>query len=203
MTTRHRTLLVLAAIVVGLLVVALYLSRHCPDEGLALTSKARFLHRLKNRTAMPQETDFNQQISLSELLRPGDDSYRWSTQQAARIQGYVVDVAYARPEATNCFIPCRRDIHINVANREGAPQNEQVVIEVTPNFAEWAAEQGWDWSATSLRSQLRGHWCEFEGWMFFDVGHAEEAENTTPNNASNWRATAWEIHPVTKFRVIR
>ena len=201
--TRHRKLLLLALILVVLIVMALVLSRNCPSEGLALTSKARSLHRLKNRTAIPQDSDFNQQISLSELLKPGDDAYRWTTQQAARIQGYVVDVAYARPEATNCFMPCRRDIHINVANREGAPLTEQVVLEITPNFAEWAAQQGWDWSAASLKSQLVGHWCEFEGWMYFDVGHAEEAENTTPNNASNWRATAWEIHPVTKFRVIR
>ena len=203
MITRHRKLLLLALIAIVLIVVSLVLSRHCPSEGLALTSKARFLHRLKNRTALPQDSDFNDQISLSELLRLGDDTDRWSTQQAARIQGYVVDVAYARPEATNCFMPCRRDIHINVANRQGAPITEQVVLEVTPNFAEWAAQQGWDWSASSLKSQLVGHWCEFEGWMFFDVGHAEEAENTTPNNASNWRATAWEIHPVTRFRVIK
>ena len=203
MTTRHRTLLVLAAIVVILLVIAIYLSRYCPGEGLALTSRARSLHRLKNRTATPHESDFNYQITLGALLKPGDDSYRWSTQQAARIQGYVVAVAYARPEATNCFMPCRRDIHINIAIREGAPQKEQVVVEITPNFEEWAAKQGWDWSATTLRTQLVGHWCEFEGWMYFDLGHAEEAENTTPNNASNWRASAWEIHPVTKFRVIR
>ena len=203
MITRHRKLLLLALIVAGLIVVTLVLSRHCPSEGLALTSKARFLHRLKNRTAIPQESDFNYQISLSELLRPGDDTYRWSTQHAARIQGYVVDVAYARPEATNCFMPCRRDIHINVANRQGTPLTEQVVLEVTPNLADWAAQQGLDWSAASLKSQLVGHWCEFEGWMYFDVGHAEEAENTTPNNALNWRATAWEIHPVTKFSVIR
>jgi hypothetical protein len=200
---RYRKLLLLALIVVVLIVVWYVLSRHCPSEGLALTSKARFLHRLKNRTAIPRDSDFNNLISLDELLRPGDDSYRWSTQQAARIQGYVVDVAYARPEATNCFMPCRRDIHINVALRQGAPQTEQVVVEITPNFAEWAAQQGWDWSENSLRAQLVGHWCEFEGWMYFDVGHAEEAENTTPKNASNWRATAWEIHPVTKFSVIR
>lgn len=115
----------------------------------------------------------------------------------------MVDLAYARPEATNCFIPSRRDIHILVANRKGAPQNEQVVLEVTPNFYEWAAQQGWDWSEAALRKQLLDHWCEFEGWLYFDVGHAEEAENTAPGNPDNWRATAWEIHPVTKFRVIR
>ena len=115
----------------------------------------------------------------------------------------MIDIAYARPEAANCFIPSRRDIHILVANRKGAPQNEQVVLEVTPNFREWALQRGWDWSETSLRKELLNRWCEFEGWLYFDVGHAEESENTAPHNPENWRATAWEIHPVTKFRVLR
>ena len=200
--SRTRKLILLAVITVLLITGLLVLSRNCPRAGLAFTAKARALHRLKNRTALPQAVDFNQKISLLELLRPGDDRSRWSTQQAARIVAYVMDVAYARPEATNCFLPCRRDIHILVAERPGVPQDEQVVIEVTPNLREWAAERGWDWSEASLRTQLLGHFCEFEGWMYFDVGHAEESENTAPHNASNWRATAWEIHPVTKFTVV-
>jgi hypothetical protein len=196
-------ILILAVIVVVLIAVSLVLSRHCPSAGIGLTSNARALHRLKNRTAIPRDTDFNPQISLTELLKPGDDSFRWSTQHAARIQAYVIGVAYARPEATNCFLPCRRDIHIHVANRQGAPKNEHIVLEVSPNLGEWAARQGWDWSEQSLRAQLLGHWCEFEGWLYFDVGHADQSENTAPHSPTNWRATAWEIHPVTKFRVIR
>lgn len=197
-----RTRILLLVSILGVLISgSLILSRNCPSAGLALTRRARDLHRLKNRTGLPEPSDFNRQISLTELLKPGDDLSRWSTQQAARIEAYVVDVAYARPEATNCFLPCRRDLHILVANRKGAPQNEQIILEVTPNFREWAEQRGWDWSETSLRKQLVGHWCEFEGWMYFDVGHAEESENTAPHNAGNWRATAWEIHPVTDFTV--
>jgi hypothetical protein len=201
--TKTRISLFLAAIVIFLIAASLLLSRNCPSAGLALTARARALHRLKNRTVIPRDADFNPQISLDELLKPGDDSSRWSSQQAARIQGYVVAVAYARPEATNCFLPCRRDVHINIATRQGAPLTEQMIVEVTPNLREWAARQGWDWSEASLRAQLLGHWCEFEGWLYFDVGHAEESENTSPGNPTNWRATAWEIHPITKIRVIR
>jgi hypothetical protein len=190
---------VAAVILIGLLV----LSRNCPSAGLAITPNARALHRLKNRTALPDPSDFNPNISLTELLKPGNDSSRWSTQQAARIQAYVIDVAYARPEATNCYLPCRRDLHIVVANRKGAPQNEQVILEITPNLREWAANQGLDWSEGSVQAQMVNHWCEFEGWMYFDEGHAEESENIAPHNAGNWRATAWEIHPVTKFMVVR
>jgi hypothetical protein len=181
----------------------LVLSQRCPKAGLALTQNARTLHEQKNRTTLPQNQDINPQISLIELLKPGDDRSRWSTQHAARVQGYVIAVAYAGPEATNCFVPWRRDIHINLATRKDAPLNEQVVLEVTPNLSDWAVQQGWDWSETALRAELVGQWCEFEGWMYFDVGHADQAENTAPNNPTNWRATAWEIHPITKMRVVK
>ena len=202
MVPRKRILLV-GVVIAILIAVWLVLARNCPSAGFALTTKARNLHRLKNRTAFPQADDFDSRITLDALLRPGDDSNRWSTDHAARIQGLVIDVAYARPEATNCFSPCRRDIHILVANRKEAAKNEQVVVEVTPNLRDFATQRGVDWSEQTLQAQLVGHWCEFEGWLYFDVGHTEESENIAAHNPSNWRATAWELHPVTKITVIR
>ena len=201
------TLLVVAVVIAVLVAAWLVVARNCPSAGFALTTNARNLHRLKNRTALPQESDFDSRITLDELLRPGDDSNRWATNKAGRVQGYVIDVAYARPEATNCYGPWRRDIHILVAKRKGAAQTEQVVLEVTPNvrptFVNGGSNRGTDWSDENLKAQLVGHWCEFEGWLYFDVGHAEESENIAPHNPTNWRATAWEIHPVTKITVIR
>ena len=202
MSTRTRTLLLV--VVIAVLVAAwLVLARNCPSAGIALTSRARNLHRLKNRTTVPQESDFDSRVTLDALLQPSDDTNRWSTERAGRIQGEVIDVAYARPEATNCYSLSRRDIHILVANRKDAAKNEHVVVEVTPHLRDWAAQQGMDWSEQKLQQQLVGHWCEFEGWLYFDLGHAEDSENTAPLHPTNWRATAWEIHPVTKIRVIR
>ncbi len=90
-------------------------------------------------------------------------------------------------EATNCFSLCRRDIHILVANRKGAAKNEQVVLEVTPNLRDWAAKRGIEWSEQNLKAQLVGRWCEFEGWLYFDLGHTDQSENTAPHNVTNWR----------------
>ncbi|HXS00612.1 MAG TPA: hypothetical protein VN724_08580 [Pyrinomonadaceae bacterium] len=200
MSTRSRRLLIVVGVVVVLVAAWLVLALNCPSIGIALTSRARNLHRLKNRTAAPQATDFDSRVTLDALLVRGDDTNRWSTDRAARIEGYVLDVAYGGvAEATNCYSPCRRDIHIVMANRRDAPKTEQVVLEVTPNLR----EQGRDWSEQTLQQQLVGRWCEFEGWLYFDVGHDEEAENTAANRPGNWRATAWEIHPVTKITVIR
>ncbi len=203
MSTRLRRLIFVLVVIAVFLAAWLLLARNCPSAGIAFTRRARDLHRLKNRTALPQAADFDSAVALDALLQPGDDTGRWSTNHAARIQGEVVDVEYSRPEATNCFSPCRRDIHILIANRKDAVKTEQIVLEVTPKLNDWAAAQGIDWSEKTLQRQLVGHWCEFEGWLYFDVGHAEESENTAPRRVGNWRATAWEIHPLTKITVMR
>jgi hypothetical protein len=193
------TCVVLALLVTLWLVLAL----NCPSTGIALTSRAASLHRLKNRTTFPQPGDFDSRVTLDALLQSGNDSNRWSNDRAARIQGQVIDVAYARPEATNCFNPCGRDIHILVAKQKDAGKSEQVVVEVTPRLRAWAANQGMDWSEETLHAHLVGHWVEFEGWLYLDAGHTEESENINPGNPENWRATAWEIHPITRFTVIK
>jgi hypothetical protein len=193
---RRRTFLVVVVLLATLITLWLILAFNCPSAGIALTTRARNLHRLKNRTSIPQATDFDSRVTLDALLQPGDDTNRWSNTRAARIQGEVIDVAYARPEATNCFNPCRRDIHIVVARRKGATKQEHVVVEVTPNMRN-------DWSEETLQKQLVGHWCEFEGWLYFDAGHAEESENISPGKPDNWRATAWELHPVTRLALVK
>jgi hypothetical protein len=176
-------------------------THHCPAEGLAFTAKRRAFHRLKNRTMLPQPSDFDAGVTLDTLLQPGNDQDRWSTSRAARIEGYVVAVGEAGVELANCYV--RRDIHVNLARTPDAPVTEQVVMEVTPPMQDWARSQGWDWSAQTLEREIVGRWCRFEGWLFFDTTHAGESENIAPGRSGNWRRTAWEIHPITKFEVVR
>ena len=201
--TRNLLFCVVIISVALLLTLWLVLGQNCPSAGIGLTTRQRSIHRLKNRTAFPQPADFDSRVTLDQLLQPGNDRDRWSTDRAARVQGYVIDVAYAGAEAANCFSPGRRDIHILIGNRKDATKNEQVVLEVTPKLSDWATGQGMDWSEQTLHTQLVGHWVEFEGWLYFDVGHDEDSENIAPNKPDNWRATAWEIHPITKITVIR
>lgn len=200
---RNRRFLAVGVVVAVVLLLWLVLALKCPSAGIGITGRTRQLHRLKNRTAIPQAADFDEKVTLDALLQRGDDSTRWSTGRAARVQGLVIDVAHAGTEAANCFNPCRRDIHILIANRKEAPKSEQVVLEVTPKLRDWAAAQGIDWSEQTLKAQLIGRWCEFEGWLYFDAGHAEHSENIAPGNPENWRGTAWEVHPITKITVIR
>jgi len=202
--TRSRRLATILLSIAFLIVAGRFLlKRYCPQEGIAFSREQRNLHRLKNRTALPQESDFDARVRLAKMLEPGEDSSRWSNSRAARLEGYVVSVGQGSVELTNCYLPCNRDTHIHLALQTGATSIEQVVVEITPRLEDWAKQQGRDWSEGTLKQELIGHWCHFEGWLFFDSDHRNESENTVPHGPNNWRATAWEIHPVTSIEVVR
>ena len=172
-------------------------------NGVSFSGQRRALNKLKNRPLPAPETDYDNRVTLEGLLQPGDDRTRWAETAAARVEGYVVSVRDGSIESANCYSFFRRDTHIEVAlNREASPR-ERVELEVTPRTRAWAEGRGWDWSTGTLRKELIGHWCQFEGWLLFDIGHDEESENINPGGAKNWRATAWELHPVTAIKVIR
>jgi hypothetical protein len=193
--------LLVAAFLLGIAVIIL--DRYCPPSGLPLTPARAEAHRLKNRTTLPQSSDFDSMVTLEAMLEKGHDEKRWSQTRAARIEGYVVSVGKAGIELANCYSPCRRDIHINLALRTNAPAGEQVVVEVTPNLQRSSSSIGTDWSEETLQRTLVGRWCRFQGWLFFDREHAKESTNTFEQGSDVWRATAWEIHPVTKIEVVQ
>jgi len=194
------------AIVVATLMIVLVfilLDRYCPASGLPLTATRRAEHILKNRTSFPNTEDFDSQVTLAAMLEPGADENRWSQTHAARVEGFVVAVGRAGIELANCWSPCRRDIHINLALRSNAPENEQIIAEITPQFQQWAKTNGLDWSADTLERTLVGKWVRFEGWLFYDAEHAKESAHTFKQGSDLWRATAWEIHPVTRVEIVR
>ncbi|HVF66961.1 MAG TPA: hypothetical protein VM914_04835 [Pyrinomonadaceae bacterium] len=170
--------------------------------GVALSADARAFNRLKNRAEPPRAEDFDARVTLAELLRPGEDRARWSETRAAAVEGYVVAVYGGGVESANSFSLFRRDAHIEVGPRPDSPPRERLIVEVTPRLRDSAKGRGTDWFTAALARELTGRRCRFEGWLLFDVNHAAESENVRPGAASNWRATAWEIHPVTAIEVL-
>lgn len=193
-------LIILAALLAA---AVLFARPDCPQSGWALTTEMRAFAGLKNRTSIPGPGDFDGRVTLETLLGPGDDRDRWSEGRAAKIEGYVVGVTRGGIEAANCYSLRTRDTHIYVARSMDASPRERVVVEVTPRLRDWAKGQGFDWSEAALESVLVGRWCRIEGWVLFDREHALESENLSPGGAQNWRATAWEIHPVTGITVLK
>ena len=132
MNTRRRLTIARACSVA---VTALLLQSGC----IFLSANARAVAELKNRTALPQPSDFDPSVTTDTLLRPGDDTGRWLVTKAAAIEAYVVRIERAGIELANRFSLTRRDIHIEVAARPDAPPRERVILEVTPPARDWAA----------------------------------------------------------------
>lgn len=176
----------------------------CGMEGDARSSGVQALNRLKNRYAAPQQID--PAITLAAILAPGRDTGRWKVKQGAEIVGYVFDVKVGGIESTNCHARAaeQRDTHIELVldPMAGSP-SQRVIVEVTPRWRAIMAAQGVDWSTRALRDKLLGRWIKVRGWMLFDMEHQNESENTAPGRQRNWRATAWEIHPITSIEVVQ
>ena len=77
-----------------------------------------------------------------------------------------------------------------------------MIVEVTPRWRPAIARSGVDWETDTLRQRLLGRCVRITGWLLFDREHRGESENTARPGASVWRATAWEIHPITRIETL-
>jgi hypothetical protein len=177
--------------------------RGCPLEGSAVSERYRASNRLKNRLTAPAPGDIDSSATLDALLARGRET-DWSDARGASFVGYVFAVQEGGEETVNCGDTDihYRDTHIELV-RDSTDTREAVrlIVEVTPRWRAYRQTHGTDWSTTALQGQLTGRWVRFTGWLFWDFSHADEAELTDPGGAHNWRATAWEVHPVTEIRV--
>jgi hypothetical protein len=180
----------------------------CPMVGTGKSAANKALNRLKNRFVPPDDADINPHVTLAAILAPGEDTDRFNPQEAAKVIGYVINVKVGGKEACNCTAtnPIDMDTHIELALHKDAPENQRVIVEVTPRFRLLKKTKGADWSTAALEKTsgdgIKGRWVEVTGWLLFDEMHTDGAENTNPGGAKNWRATCWEIHPVTEIKPI-
>lgn len=177
-----------------------HLVRHCPAAGIPTSSSELRLNRLKNRVRPVPADRINRAVTLRAMLAPGDDRHRWRNDQGAVISGYVAGVWPGSPESANCFgLAARyRDTHLALALTPHAPRTAQVITEVTPRWRQRMRQHGMDWSQQAL-ARLLGKRVRIRGWLMFDSEHAQDSRNTAPDNPRDWRATAWEVHPVTSL----
>jgi hypothetical protein len=177
-----------------------------PETGDAVRPDIQALNRLKNRSAAPSSADIDPLVSPAAMIAPGDDQDRWSAGRAARIVGYVADVKVGGIETVNCRArsPHDRDTHIDLTVSAGDAGDEakHVIVEVTPRWRKAVAASGTNWETNDLQGTMLGRCVRITGWMLFDAEHRRESANTAVPGASVWRATAWEIHPVSKIEVL-
>ena len=177
----------------------------CGPPGIATSEAGRTLNRHKNRFAVPDDDQIDPEVSLMALLAPGNDLSRFNQEKAAKITAFVVDVkSGGKGETCNCGAkdPIDMDTHIELGLAETVPGKQRVIVEVTPRLRKQMNDSGEDWSTKALDRKIKGKWVEITGWLLFDSMHVDGAENTNPGGDKNWRATCWEIHPITSIKVL-
>ena len=185
----------------------------CPRQGDGKGDAT--LDRQKNRYLAPTSADLDPKIttagdlitqlpqlkpsSMHRETWPNNITEQVDTYEAkgATIEGYMLDAKEedtGKGESCNCHDPeVLFDYHIYIADTAGVPKAKSTIVEMTPRWRSvnpnWTAnnqEVGFNFIHRLIGKKLR-----VTGWLLFDQDHV--------NNIGQWRATVWEIHPVTAF----
>jgi hypothetical protein len=168
----------------------------------AKSIKAQQENVLKNRDSSAKNV---KKLTVSDIRDPANDK-SFFPDMAVEVTGYVASVVKGGyRETANCGRTDLTDVMINIvaSPEEAGNKRKYVVFEISPR---WESKLGLNDSnyqqmLGTVKQQIEGKWVTFRGWMFYDFVHIAESESTNPGNASNWRATLWEIHPVTYYKV--
>ena len=180
--------------------------KNCGMEGTAQKSDDKAQNRLKNRWIMPKYTDFDANFTWENLFGEGDENpKKYSQSKAARLTGYVAYISKSNKETCNCGFkePTFHDYHINlvVDPTEYGDKTQHLIVEITPRLREIMKAQGVDWNLDTLK-KIRHKRITVEGWLFYDWEHGDKAYLRTGDTTKSWRATCWEIHPVTSLKLL-
>ena len=177
----------------------------CPLEGAATSTPKAELNKLKNRWRFRPSS--MKAITLADMLAPGEDEDRFDTQDAVKVRGFIVSVKKAsRGESTNCGATDddNTDTHIDLAANSSASataEENRLIIEVTPRTRFEAGLNNLDWSHANLK-HLEGKCAEVGGFLFYDFDHVGQSRNDASPGSNIWRATLWEVHPITSIEEI-
>lgn len=180
--------------------------KSCGMEGTAQNRDDKEANRLKNRWILPQKKDFDSNFTWNILFGENDENpKKYNQSNAARITGYVAYISKSNKESCNCGFkePEFHDYHISLVADTSSynDKTQHLIVEITPRLRAIMKAQGVDWDLNALK-KIRHKQIEVEGWLFYDWEHGDKAYLRTGDTTKSWRATCWEIHPVTSLKVL-
>jgi hypothetical protein len=173
---------------------------------------------LKNRTDVPAQVHEVTFQGIRSLPYPKNESAELGaftpaeraevmkySGRAVAMQGYLLDVKSEGAEQTNCMATTPNDVdwHMYVVQHPGDPNDSSVIAEAGPRI-----RPAHKWRLMDLRriARLR-EWVRLSGWLMLDPEHYMNVAGYTTHagkaGGSIWRATLWEIHPVSRIEVCR
>jgi hypothetical protein len=183
-------------------------SKSCPMSGTAKPHTHSWnKNLLKNRYDFEEDENIEPEFTMENLVNYYYDSKAFDQETAGDLTGYIITVKSASQESCNCYADYadERDTHIEmVLDKKDQSAGQIVIIEVTPRMRAIMAKKGIDWSTKALKKKFLGKKVTASGWLFFDHEHVNESTDSDPNDVfgrKNWRATCWELHPVTSIEL--
>lgn len=181
-------------------------------NGKPITPPIAALNELKNRISAPDEDDINTAITADTFVNgPITDinsgaGAGFDPNKGADVTGYIAEIKSGGAETCNCQTTDQQwwDTHIYVSPVPGVTDKSKCfIVEVTPRFRLNGGSSLVNESTQQLESSLPvGTKIEITGWQFYDTEHLQNAANNPHHAKSVWRATCWEIHPVTDIKII-
>jgi len=158
---------------------------------------------LKNRDASP--TTFKV-VKVEDLRNPARN-YSFFPDMSVEVTAYVARVVQGGVRETcNCKRIDLRDVVIEVVASpdEATDLAKHVILEISPRWERKLGLNDADYNSmlSQFKNAIEGKWVTFRGWLFYDSVHVDGSESTNPKNFGNWRATPWEVHPVTYYKVL-
>lgn len=165
------------------------------NPGRTVPAKEAAMNRMKNREDITGSIDHS--IAIQDLINSPEQA-DLDENTAVEITGFVADVIDGTANETcNCARSDLKDIHIDVVAKQKDRNNNDkyVIVEISPRFQ---AKLG---DMKTVKKKITGKWVKFTGWLTYDYKHRSNARNVK-KTGNIWRATAWEVHPVTAFKVV-
>jgi len=181
-------------------------AKTCGADGSGAT-RDKETNRRKNRTDVPTAYHPVTWKAIRELKAPEKapkSREKFSAEQLAMIApfegaavqtvGYIVAIKpqASNSESCNCGWHGERatDWHIALVEHVGDGEKTSIVMEPTPRLK----KRHLKWTKAMLSPWLnRDQPVRISGWLLFDPQHT--------NHLNKYRATLWEIHPITKIEV--
>jgi len=176
---------------------------NCPTAGCGGDPR---LNRAKNRTDLaqdnsPQPMTFHQIVHREDQAQEAINESDWKRGhprtifealgegRAVVLKGFLIEADDSGIEACNCYISGRsnNDFHLDLVAHADHEDDRAIVVEMTPRLR----PAGWR-LADLQQFAAQKKYVRVTGWLMYDTMH--------PGSSSH-RATAWEVHPVTKFEV--
>jgi len=177
----------------------------CSIHGSSAPDRKEYVFNvLKNRYAFPADSELLKEITLQQLAASASDR-DFPQDKAVIITATVGNVKVGGVESCNCKTKDHqyRDTHIElIPDAQHDEPRYRVIAEVTPRLRLMMAAKGVNWTTDELKHTLIGRKVRITGWLFYDAEHERESVANNPQGQHDWRATCWEIHPITAIEIL-